>query len=184
MNGSLLVFPFIVYRLTEYVVPGCRSWGGKKMENRPTVKTGRNANHPVEKKESDPLTRESVGDHVLWDDPAHGGVRATDGRGLDEVAGDGLRLGAPGECERRVFHLRDAHTPRRTNICSGGELKKNKTIKIQSNGVEPCLLLAQPLTFQCGGLTLQRSAGDRIFQSVDLDLVVGGHLGCTVHAVS
>lgn len=94
------------------------------MENRPTVKAGRIANHPVEKKETYPLTRESVCVHVSWDDSAHGGVRATDGRGLDEVAGDGLRLGAPGQCERRVFHLRDAHTPRRTNICSGGGFNK------------------------------------------------------------
>lgn len=98
----------------------------KKMENRPTVKTGRTANHPVEKKETDPLTCEGVGVRVSWDDSAHGGVRATDGRGLDEVASDGLRLGAPGERERRVFHLRDAHTPRRTNICSGGGFNKKK----------------------------------------------------------
>lgn len=28
VNGSLLVFPLIVYRLTEYVVAGCKSVGG------------------------------------------------------------------------------------------------------------------------------------------------------------
>lgn len=43
VNGSLLVFPFIVYRLTEYVVPGCKSWGDKN-ENKTRVKTGRIAN--------------------------------------------------------------------------------------------------------------------------------------------
>lgn len=43
VNGSLLVFPFIVYRLTEYVVAGCKSVGGGKNKNKTknTVKTSR-----------------------------------------------------------------------------------------------------------------------------------------------
>lgn len=78
----------------------------------------------VQKKETEgPLTCESISVRISWDESAHRGVRASDGRGLDQVVSDGLSLGAPGQCERRVFHLRDAHTARRTQICIEGKRK-------------------------------------------------------------
>lgn len=42
--------------------------------------------------------------------------------------------------------------------------------------IEMRLPLAQPVTVQRSRLSLQRSAGDRILQSIDLDLVAGCHL--------
>lgn len=81
--------------------------------------------HHIPKKETDgPLTCESISAHISWNDFAHSGVRATNGRGLDQVASDGLGLGAPGQRERRVFHLRDAHAARRTYICIEGKRKQ------------------------------------------------------------
>lgn len=61
-------------------------------------------------------TCESVGGRISWDRLSDGGVRATTGRGLNEVTSDGFQLRAPGQCERSVLHIRDANTPWRTQI--------------------------------------------------------------------
>lgn len=65
-------------------------------------------------------TCEGVGGCISWDRLADGGVRATTGRGLNEVTSDGFQLRAPGQCERSVLHIRDTNTPWRTHICIRG----------------------------------------------------------------
>lgn len=62
-------------------------------------------------------TCESVGVCISWDRLADGVVHTTTGRGFDEVTSDGFQLGAPGQCQRSILHIRQTNTPWRTYIC-------------------------------------------------------------------
>ena len=78
-------------------------------------------------------TCDGVGARVSWDGPSDCGPCASDGFSLDQEASDGLHLGAPGQCERSVLHIRDTHAPRRTYICIEEERKQTSNREVENN---------------------------------------------------
>lgn len=179
VNGALLVLPCRVYRLTEYEVPGCRPMerNSKKIEFltltslslvwRPTLAGGWGL--PVSVKE-----RASPGMFLLTVGPELPLGVASMRKPLT------VSLSKPLTVSVFVRQLRVKEASftsemrtRRGGITSAGR-KRSKTTA--SNRREPAVMTRPNVTFQCGHLSLQRSAGHRVLQSVHVNLVRGVHL--------
>lgn len=68
---------------------------------------------------------------------------------------------------------------RRGGLTSASRWKENRDKPEQWRWREMCPFMVQPVTFQSGRLSLQRSTGDRVLQSVHMYLVCGCHLQYT-----
>lgn len=115
VKGALLVLPFRVYRLTVYVVPGRKPEGEKKAP--PAQNHGRSSLLWGQWSVGACSTWECVGAGVSGDAPGDSGVCATAGRGSDQVTGDGFISWTPGQCERILLEIKNAHAARGTNFC-------------------------------------------------------------------
>ena len=177
VNGALLVLPLRVYRLTWYLVPGCRPF--RKTTTKKMAKQVRNTRITGLLSWKLWCTCDRVGLRRCWEVSSDGGMWASHWCGLDEVTSDGFRwFGAPGQSERCILPIRDTHAPRRTYVCieEKGKQKLNRAVGNNWWWLGICTFMVLPLTFQCGRLPLQRSAGDRVLQSIDGYLVGCCHL--------
>lgn len=118
VKGALLVLPFRVYKLTVYVVPGCKPEGETQHGVRITGEGHFGSSVGVR------CTLECVGVCVSGDGPCDGGVCAAAGCGGDQVAGDGFFFGTPGQGEGVLLFVGNAHAARGTNFCVRTEKRR------------------------------------------------------------
>lgn len=119
--GMLLVLPLRVYRLTVYIVLGCKPKKKKKI-NTHILKKNRSSKISLRELQivKVQLTGESVGVCFSWDGPGDGGIRSAVGIGFNKVTSDGFQLGTPEQCERSICDIWHTHAARRTHSCIRG----------------------------------------------------------------